>query len=135
MTQRRSATKHPEHFASWDAYIRTFIEPGERQVDVAQRTGIDQTTVSRWLNGERRSLTSQSVAKFARAYDRPVLEAFVVAGFLTAEEAGLTFSDLVDLSRVSDRDLLAELRRRMSHSHGTAHKNMRETFPRSPISG
>lgn len=98
---------------SWPEYVAHWIEADERQIDVARRTGIDQTTVSRWLNGERRSITSQSVAKFARAYGRPVLEAFVVAGFLTEREAGISESDMIDWGLVTDEQLMQELRRRM----------------------
>lgn len=107
---RRRARKH---FTSWPQYVAYWIEDGERQVDVADRTGIDQTTISRWLAGERRSITSQSVAKFARGYNRPVLEAFVAAGFLSESEAGLQTSDMPDWRKVSDAQLLAELQRRM----------------------
>jgi len=98
---------------AWTEYVLAVVQPGERQVDIARRTGIDQTTVSRWLNGEQRSITSTAVAKFARAYERPVLEAFIVAGFITEDEAGVKRSDLIDWTRVTDAEILRELRRRM----------------------
>lgn len=105
--------KRRKHFTSWTQYVRYWIEDGERQVDVADRTGIDQTTISRWLQGETRSITSQSVARFARGYGRPIIEAFVAAGFLTAAEAGLKTSDMPDWQRITDQQLLDELQRRM----------------------
>lgn len=87
----------------------------DRQTDVARKTGIDQTTISRWLNPQGGSprISSQSVAKFARGYERPVLEAFVIAGFLTAEEAGMTTAEPHDLGQVDDAVLVAELQRRL----------------------
>src|SRR4051812_31925415 len=76
MTRRRTTTKQLDPHESWSAYVRAHMDPDERQVDVAHRSGIDQTTVSRWLNGGPRSvISSQSVARFARAHGRPVLEA------------------------------------------------------------
>lgn len=87
----------------------------DRQVDVAHKTGIDQTTISRWLNSEGHSqrVTPQGVAAFARGYGRSVLEAFVVAGFLTAEEAGITYPLTIDLSTISNKELAAEVKRRL----------------------
>lgn len=89
------------------------VDQNERQVDIARRSGLDQTTVSRWLNGENRSITPASVTKFARAYNRPVLEAFVVAGFLTQAEAGLKQNEVVDLSAIKNAQLVRELNRRL----------------------
>src|SRR4051794_24753341 len=99
-------------FNSWTEYVMTIIEPGERQIDIARRTGIDQTTVSRWLNGESRAITPASVSKFARGYGRPVLEAFVVAGFLTGDEAEVKQSDVVVWQKITDGELMRELQRR-----------------------
>lgn len=75
----------------WSEYVRSVIGD-DRQVDVARKTGVDQTTISRWLNpeeGTTRRISSQSVAAFARGYGVPVLYAFVMAGFLTEDEAGV----------------------------------------------
>lgn len=59
------------------------------QQAIASRAGINQTTVSRWLNGSAPPTNPDKVAAFARAYPNhtTVLEAFVAAGFLTLEEA------------------------------------------------
>lgn len=100
----------------WREYVQRVIGE-DSQSEVSRRTGIDQATVSRWLSAERatagRQITSQKVAAFARGYHRPVLEAFVVAGFLTADEAGMTASPLHDLSEVDAVVLIAELNRRL----------------------
>jgi transcriptional regulator with XRE-family HTH domain len=99
----------------WSEYVERVIG-SDRQVDVARRTGINQTTISRWLapQTDHSRRTSQSVAAFARAYGRPVLEAFVVAGFLTPEEAGQTVQPLHDLSTYDTGELAAEVARRLT---------------------
>jgi transcriptional regulator with XRE-family HTH domain len=100
----------------WSSYVRQVIG-ADKQVDVSRKTGVDQTTISRWLNPERGAarISSQSVAAFARGYGRPVLEAFVVAGFLTAEEAGVVPTELpTTLQIVPSDELVAELNRRLS---------------------
>lgn len=99
---------------SWTEYVVKTIEPGESQSDVARRCGIDQTTISRWLHGQRSAITSQSVAKFARGYGQSVLGAFIAAGFLSPSEAGVKVADVVDWDRVSNDELLREMQRRLT---------------------
>lgn len=99
----------------WNAYVRR-VTGADRQVDVARKTGIDQTTISRWLNPARghARISSQSVVAFARGYQRPVLEALVAAGFITEQEAGIVPDPPKPLEIVPSEELLAELKRRMS---------------------
>lgn len=98
----------------WSTYVRQVVG-GDRQTEVARKTGIDQTTISRWLrpseDGAAR-ISSQNVARFARGYGVPVLQAFVVAGFLSAEEADLKGEPL-DLGKIDSEALIAELQRRL----------------------
>lgn len=99
----------------WRQYVEQVIG-SDRQIDVARKTGVDQTTISRWLNPREKSirLSSQAVAAFARGYDVPVLQAFVVAGFLTKEEANMKDADLVpDLQTIPDTAFAAEAHRRL----------------------
>lgn len=100
----------------WTTYVKRVIG-NDTQTQVAAKTGINQTTISRWLNPDPtkdRRISSQSVAAFARGYGREVLEAFVVAGFLTKEEAGMTTSEPADLAEVDDATLIAEVQRRIT---------------------
>lgn len=71
----------------WSTYVRRTVGKDSRQRDIALRTGLDQATISRWLSGEVRTLTPATVTRFAREYDRPVLEAFVYAGLLSESDA------------------------------------------------
>lgn len=101
----------------WSEFVRDVIGD-DRQIDVAKKTGIDQTTISRWLNpeiGTTRRISSQSVAAFARGYGVPVLYAFVVAGFLDEEEAGVKVVE-PKLADVSTAAMLRELMRRQRAS-------------------
>lgn len=101
----------------WSDWVRQVIGD-DRQVEVARKTGIDQTTISRWLNpeeGTTRRISSQNVAAFARGYGHSVLFAFVVAGFLTEEEAGVQIVEPA-LAEVPEEQLLVELLRRQRDS-------------------
>ena len=94
----------------WPAYVRAI--GGDVNSDIARRVGISQPSVSRWFGGTIPDPTT--AARFARAYGRPVLEAFLAAGFLTLEDAGETPSVPPSLATLGDDDLLDEVRRRMA---------------------
>ena len=84
----------------------------DQQNVVAQRTGVDQATISRWKKSDQPG-RADNVAALARAYGRPVLEAFVAAGFLTAEEAKARPAAAPDYKKLSKRELLDLLSARM----------------------
>lgn len=107
------------HRLSWKDYVERVIGD-DKQIEVARRTGIDQGTISRWLRADskdsRASISSQAVRAFAIGYNLPVLEAFVVAGFLTEDEAGQRAPRLnddptifPDWTKLSDARLATEL--------------------------
>lgn len=75
------------------------------------QTGIDAPHFSKWKAGQIPG--AAIAAKFARAYDKPVLEAFVEAGFLTAEEAKQRPTAAPSLSSLSDDQLVDEIRERL----------------------
>jgi hypothetical protein len=77
--------------------------------EIARRVGLTPSSVSRW---QLSTPKPETAAAFARAYDRPVIEALIAAGVVTAEEAGVT-EVAADLSSVPVDDLLAEIRRRL----------------------
>ena len=103
---------------SWPEYVRR-LSQGDNQVAIESRTSIDQGTVSRWLRGKTSPSPAQA-AKFAQSYDGNVLEAFVAAGFLTAQEAGIPpaapqgFAAMVD----ADPDLSPEARIHIKNQYG-----------------
>lgn len=107
------ATSSPAH--AWSAYVRRVIGD-DRQADAAARTGVDQTTISRWLNprpGAVGSLRIHPVVAFARGYEQPVLEALLAAGLLEPGDIEDRGQLVPDLRAVPDVELAAELHRRL----------------------
>lgn len=89
----------------WSAYVAAVAARAgvERQQDIGDRVGVSQAAVSRWVRGLQVPDEPAVVAAFAKAFDRNVLEAFVVAGMLDEDDAGR------GLPR-SSRTFLAQLR-------------------------
>jgi hypothetical protein len=85
------------------------------QATIARKVGVQQSMISRWRTSVPRP---ENAAAFARAYGRPVLEAFIAAGFLTSEEAGEQPSAPPSLASMDDDDLLDEVRARMKGERG-----------------
>lgn len=94
---------------SWYDYVKAVV-PDVPKKEIAAASGVDSSTVSRWSSGL--APKPEDVAAFTRAYKRPVLEAFVAAGFLTEEEAGVQPVARLDLSKVEVRRLLREVQER-----------------------
>ena len=93
----------------WEYVARTAA--GEEQAAIAKRVGLGQSMISRWKVG------------------RPVLEAFIAAGFLTPEEASEIPSAPPSLASLDDDDLLAEVRRRMQGGQSDAGNAEAEKIP------
>lgn len=87
----------------WRSYVE--LMTGDRtQAEVAEATGVDQTTVSRWRRGEGKGAPDPaSVAAFCRGFDRNPLEGFVAAGLLEVGDVGDQALSL------ASRELLATL--------------------------
>lgn len=99
--------------ARWAEYVRSVIDD-DKQLVVAAKTGINQTTISRWLNGDNdRRTRAETVVQLARTYDANVLEALAAAGIISDDEAGTPPpTRRVDISSVSTSMLLRELGKR-----------------------
>lgn len=95
---------------TWWGYVKS-VAPHDTNATIAKRVGVSAPSVSRWQG--KNSADPATAAAFARAYGRPVLEAFVAAGFLTADEAGEQPAAPPSLATLSDDDLIEEVRRRM----------------------
>lgn len=96
----------------WDYVQRV---GGDNQAAIAARMSrgehtITAASISRWQHSVPKP---GNVAAFAIAFDRPVLEAFVAAGFITEEQAGaqVTITKPADLTQA---ELVAELARRVN---------------------
>lgn len=88
----------------WWQYV-CMISKDASPSEVGRVIGANQSTVHRWRS------TSPSVAavrSFAHSYDRPVLEAFVAAGFLSDEEvAGVVGEQTTEALQASTAQLRA----------------------------
>lgn len=97
---------------TWADYTRR-ITSGATQAEIAARTGIEQSSISRWRQG-RNTPRAELVVAFARSYERNPVEALIVAGYLDRNEVGGVIELETSLSAVSTGQLLDELRRRFA---------------------
>lgn len=66
----------------WWEYVQR-VTRGATQSEIARRLGLGQTSISRWQRGEPRP---ENVRAFAKAYNRPVTEAMIAAGYMEPED-------------------------------------------------
>lgn len=102
---------HKDHARTpWAAFVAGALGD-QRQSEAAIFTGIDQPTISRWLDGRLPSATG--AIRFARAYGINPVQALVAAGLLDDDDTTLPTVDVLDaLDRVPTGRLIAELARR-----------------------
>jgi transcriptional regulator with XRE-family HTH domain len=113
MAKRYARAQYSPGMTWWDYLQR--ISDGAPQVQIARAAKVEQSAVSRWKSGGH-GIRPENAANVARHYGRPVLEAFVAAGFLTPEEASAKPALAPALDELSDEELLQELlRRRTEH--------------------
>lgn len=93
---------------AWIEYVKR-VAGEDTPSDIARRTGLGPSSVTRWQISAPKV---DNIKAFAKAYNRPVLEAFVGAGLLTEEEAAVTTLP-ADLSQIELADLLTEALRRV----------------------
>lgn len=95
---------------TWWDYVQS-VTRGRTNVAIADLVGVTPSSVGKWKESLPHPVQA---AAFARAFDRPVIEAFVYAGYLTEDEAGaLPGTALPDVTQLDDDALLAEVRRRI----------------------
>lgn len=99
---------------SWPDLVKRVTNP-MTQTQIAERAGVAQTNVGRWLRGERGQPQADTVVRFCRAFKVPPLEGLMAAGFITAEEAHAATRVRVPLAEYSTEELLDEIRRRTIH--------------------
>lgn len=93
----------------WPEYVRRLTR-GQKQSEVAQRTGVSISNVGRWQRGELVAQPdAENVIAFARAYGQSPIEALTAAGYLRQGELQ---TDKTPLSQYTMAELIDELRRR-----------------------
>lgn len=100
--------------STWHEYVRA-IAGNATQREIADHTGVHFTTISNWLNDRRQPPASTAIA-FARAYNLNPVEALVVAGYLTGDEADLGTATWADPTAIPTDVLLAEVARRTTQN-------------------
>lgn len=93
---------------TWWEYVQS-VSGGATNAAIAERIGVSAPSVSRWKDGHPDPARARD---FAKAYGRPVLEAFIVAGFLTPEEADEQPAGRLNPAEMDDEELIAEIWRR-----------------------
>ena len=81
------------------------------QTRIAEDAGFKQSTISKWKSGT--TPEPAAVAKFATHYEANVLEAFVVAGFLTPEQAEAKPTLAPKLGDIPREGLVREVAKRL----------------------
>jgi hypothetical protein len=110
-----------QRLETWPQYVRRHSR-NAHQEDIAYAVGVDQSTVGRWLdidrwNAGKRPMPDQ-VVKFAKAYGRKPVEAFIAAGFLSPEDISGPIQVTVSMDEVTDDILVDELGRRLGELRG-----------------
>lgn len=93
----------------WWQYVQS-IAGGEAQTVIAQKVNLSPASISRWQTFAPKP---ENVVTFAKAYRRPVLEAFVAAGFISADDAKVRPTASPSLEALSSEELIQELSRRL----------------------
>lgn len=102
-------------YMPWWKYVEQ-VARGDTQARIGARIGVTGPSIGRWSKG---ALPDPSTAAaFAREYGRPVLEAFVAAGFLTAEEAKQRPSQRHSITAYDDDELVKDISRRLTQRKG-----------------
>jgi len=97
----------------WRDYVLS-VTDGDAQIEIHHKSGIDQSTISKWLNPtrERRpAVTSETARRFASAYNRSIIEVLLHAGVLSEKEAGMKADPPPALADIPYDVLVAEIRR------------------------
>ncbi|MEV0679845.1 helix-turn-helix transcriptional regulator [Actinosynnema sp. NPDC050436] len=102
----------PENTPSWWEYLEeNLARRGLTTGDLARGAGVDRSRLTDWKRGGKASL--DSARSVAGLFGASPLEVMVAAGLLTPDEAELREAR-PDPGRLSDEELIAELRRRMA---------------------
>lgn len=98
---------------TWWDYVQSIVAT-DRQREIARRAGVGETVISKWKSGTHEP-DVKSVVKFAHAYGRPVLEALIAAGAITAEDAQVAVT-IPHVAGIPDAVLIAELAARLERA-------------------
>jgi transcriptional regulator with XRE-family HTH domain len=103
----------------WD-YVTRIAGRDATQKDISERTGIEQSSISRWKLSKN-TPSADLVVRFARSYGQPPVAALIAARYLDVDEVNgaveIVSAPTSEISNgelvVQIRDLFSELRRRI----------------------
>jgi transcriptional regulator with XRE-family HTH domain len=98
---------------TWSEYLKRHSQ-GDRQGVVAEKTGVQSSTVKRWLTGETVRPSAQEAINFARAYNRSPIEALIHATYLNTDEVGQAVEIAGSMKDVADESIIEELSSRLA---------------------
>lgn len=81
--------------------------------EISRRIGVTPSSVARW---QMSAPKIDTVIAFARAYERPIVEAFIGAGFLTREDIEIT-EVRANIAALPTDELVKELHRIADELH------------------
>jgi transcriptional regulator with XRE-family HTH domain len=112
----------------WCDYVKMYSQ-GDKQGRIAERIGVESSTVGRWLKGQTKRPDALQVIDFAREYGRSPIEALIHATFITVDEVGQAVEIAGSMRDVSDKALLDELADRLKHFRGILTRNDTQGWP------
>lgn len=96
---------------TWPQYVRRIAGSLTQAQIAAKMGGVSTSNVGRWVRGEPGQPSAENVIAFAKAFNRPALEALNKAGYLLDEYKP---GERTPLSEYSNAELMEEITRRMS---------------------
>ena len=96
---------------TWWEYVARYSQ-GETQGKLANRIGVDTSTLTRWKDSIRPR--AEHVVQFAREYGRSPIEALIHAGYIELNEVGKAIEVSGSMQDVSDLALIDELASRLA---------------------
>jgi transcriptional regulator with XRE-family HTH domain len=98
---------------SWAEYVTTYAR-GDKQGVIADKMGVQSSTVGHWLSGKTQQPSAPQAINFARIYGRSVIEALIHAGYVEADEIGEAIEVAGSMKDVSDSAIVGELTARLA---------------------
>jgi len=92
----------------WEYVLR--VAEHKQNREIAAMIGVDSSAISRWKTGEQPAF--KNALSFARAFNRPAVEALVAAGYLDVSDAFAHVELYTSIESVRDEQLWQEVHRR-----------------------
>lgn len=102
-----------QDLSGWASFV-AHVAQTTNTVEISKRTRINQSTIYRWLYQPGAEPRPAHAARFAQTYGVEVLRAFVAAGWISREEAGVTLEEERPAEHYTTPELEKSIRRLVS---------------------